>query len=122
MLTVRTYLSNSDIHGVGVFTKERIKKDTIVWEHNPVIDLMFNHVEIDEYFTENQREWLKNKCYYEKEFYRLDGDDARYMNHSLTPNLTTNARGQLIANKDIEIDDELTCNYSEFAEEWPHDS
>ena len=45
MLLVKTYLDKSLIHGVGVFADEFIKKGTLMWEFNPLIDVVLTHIE-----------------------------------------------------------------------------
>lgn len=38
MLHVKTALKESSIHGLGLFAAEPIKKDTLIWEFNPLFD------------------------------------------------------------------------------------
>jgi hypothetical protein len=45
--------------------------------------------------------------------YILCSDDAKYMNHSDTPNTRTQGH-QTIAIADIQSGEEITCNYYEF--------
>ena len=42
MLVVKTYINKSKIHGFGLFAGENIKKGTVIWKFNPVIDRKFN--------------------------------------------------------------------------------
>ena len=42
MLVVPTYLEKSPIHGFGVFAKDPIAKGTVLWEFNPVFDIVFS--------------------------------------------------------------------------------
>jgi SET domain-containing protein len=44
----------------------------------------------------------------------LDGDNGRYMNHSLAPNTDFRIFDKGYALVDIAQGDELTCNYHEF--------
>ena len=95
MLLIETYLDKSPIHGVGVFANEFVKKGTVVWQFNPLIDNII--------LTEEQLRELPEVI---KEFVDIIGfsypfgvnnycmsiDHAQYMNHSETP-LVSNLKG-----------------------------
>jgi len=117
MLLVRTRLAPSAIHGLGVFTLEPIAQGAEVWRFTPGFDL-----DLDPKLLEGQpphvREWLLVYGYLDPRLKRfiLCCDDARFLNHSATPNLrpdfTRDRYGVDVALRDIAAGDELTVDYA----------
>ena len=109
MLLVSTHLGKSDIEGMGVFSAENlIVKGQPIWIKGP-LDISVNQkdipVELRDYFDKYAT--VEGPSYPK---YHLDGDDCKFMNHSNTPNiLFTETLG--IALSDIELNEELTCDY-----------
>ena len=122
MITVKSYLDKSKVHGIGVFADTEIKKGTVVWKFNPLVDLVF---------TKNKWFRLKNKlnkeCFEELEKYSykqknkfyLCIDNGQFMNHGIKNcNLYNDFKTDtLVAVKDIKKGEELICNYYEFCDE-----
>ena len=48
MLLIKTYLDKSPIHGVGVFANEFVKKGTVVWQFNPLVDIILTEEQLNE--------------------------------------------------------------------------
>lgn len=116
MLLVKTKLQQSPISGIGLFADEIIKKGTIVWKYNPVIDILLNKIQIDELPVVVQKQ-VNNYAYFDNVFngYVLCGDDARFFNHSDNPNCDDTPPSEVtIAVCDIMPGEELTCNYKTF--------
>ena len=113
MLLVKTSLKESPIHGFGLFAAEPIKKDTLIWEFNSMFDKKVYGGILD-MLPLVVKDFIKTYGYLESSgFWVLCSDDARYMNHSDNP--TCEDRNQRdYAAKDIEIGEELTCNYYVF--------
>ena len=113
MLLVKTILKESPIHGFGLFAAEPIKKDTLIWEFNSMFDKKVYGGILD-MLPLVVKDFIKTYGYLESSgFWVLCSDDARYMNHSDNP--TCEDRNQRdYAAKDIEIGEELTCNYYVF--------
>jgi SET domain-containing protein len=113
MLLVKTSIHPSDIHGLGVFSNEAIKKDQVVWQHDPRIDIRFAYDELDS-FPESMQYFFSIWGYVEmvdgKKVVTLSTDHARHMNHSDDPNLIDHGE-KLVAAHDIAAGVELTCNY-----------
>lgn len=105
MLLVKTYLDKSSINGIGLFANQFIPKGTLIWD----LDLNFDGI----FYWPNDSEFLKKYCYRDGDKYVLCVDDARFMNHSDTPNTSNGTNHETIANRDIEIGEEITCNYYE---------
>lgn len=119
MLLVRTRLGQSLIHGIGLFADEPIPKDAIIWRFNPNIDIRLRPEAIEELSFAAQ-EQMRRYSYREKHsgLYVLCGDDARFFNHSSTPNCLDLYNGIdsdiTIALRDIAPGEELTCDYAMF--------
>lgn len=116
MLLVKTELKPSKIHGLGVFAAKFIAKGTRVWEYREG----FDH-RVSEDFVKSlpkpAQSTLKHYSGLWGGGYVISADDARYLNHSESPNLKTFAEPDCdIAIRDIQIDEELLEDYREFEE------
>lgn len=109
MLIVKTYLDKSPINGIGLFAGEFIPKGTKIWIFTPKLDLAFKKIEVK---NKNIFEYLNKYCYRYNGYYILCMDDARFINHSDTPNTNDEKFPYVIANKDIKEGEELTCDYN----------
>ena len=117
MLKIPHKISMSSTHGLGVFATAVIEAGTEVWAFDHRIDKKFTAWQIAELSPSEQllRYFYRNKV---SGLFVLCGDDARFMNHSYTPNLVgvdnNRPEGINVAAKRIEVGDELTCNYDDF--------
>lgn len=100
MLLIPTIVRDSEIHGLGVFCSEDIKKDQLVWRFDPRCDFRMSIFP----------DWLKKFVFKDSEGAALDGDNARFMNHSENANLYASAR-DLKARSFIPSGSELTVDY-----------
>ena len=112
MMLIDTFVATSAIHGIGIFTKEFIKSDSKIWEFEQGIDIILTLEQL-------QAMPLWKRTYFEIYCYMNDGklyycsDNARFMNHSENSNTYEKPDGTYAA-FDIEIGQELTCNYANF--------
>lgn len=119
MLLVKTKLNISPIHGIGLFADEFIPAKTVVWKFHPVIDVVLTANQVEE-LSVASFEQTRKYIYRDKKtgLYVLCGDDARFFNHSNDPNCLDiyegDEHGLTIARKNIEANEELTCDYSLF--------
>ncbi len=120
MLLVKTRIGPSPIEGIGLFADEDIAKGTVTWRFTPGFDLLFSDAEIAA-LPEAVRSMMKSYTY----LHQPSGkhvfcvDNARFMNHSDTPNTEgVHAAGAIegydIATRDIAKGEELTCDYATF--------
>lgn len=113
MLKIKTIVKESNIlnAGLGLFANEFIPKGAIIWEMTPCFDLIFNKLEI-EMLEEIQKKYFYKYCFVLGGLYYFCCDDAKYFNHSETPNCDDpKDKNITIANRDIEIGEELTSDY-----------
>lgn len=117
MLQVKTSLKPSNIHGIGLFADQFIEKGKIIWEYTPNIDREFTD---EEYISlsDLERAYVKFYSFKFDGIYCLCCDDAKFFNHSKTPNceeiINDVKFGHTIAANDIHIGEELTTDYMTF--------
>jgi uncharacterized protein len=121
MLGVRTYLDRSPLHGIGLFTSERIMAGSIVWEFNPAVDLVYSLVQWDllkASITAQSFMNLVRLSYKEAGNIYFCMDNAQFMNHSEThPNVAHgSSKNKMHAVRDIEKGEELLCNYLSYSD------
>lgn len=120
MLRVRTKLKESKIEGAGtgLFADEFIPKDTIIWEFVSGLDVEYTEEEFQK-VTGSDKEFLITYCFKFGGKYYLCVDNARFFNHSDSPNcyssdFSENQLGYTRALRDIEKGEELTDDYAGF--------
>lgn len=117
MLTVKTVLKSSAIHGLGLFAAQRIPAGTVVWHFDPAFDLHFpaaayeaapavqkHHLDYYGFLSKATREHI----------YSID--DSRFMNHADTPNMVVTygagaGEPTMVARRDIAAGEEITVSY-----------
>ncbi|MCB2112379.1 MAG: SET domain-containing protein [Parvularculaceae bacterium] len=116
MFIINTYVSRSEIDGVGVFTAEDIEKGQPISKFDPDFDRL---VPMETYA--NAPSYLKSFLdrysfpHPDKpECLVFEVDNSRFMNHSLTPNTDYSDFSSGIAIRDIKAGEELTCDYKNF--------
>lgn len=98
--------------GMGVFARQAIPKGTIVWVHDP-LDRVFTPAQLallprSLQFDLNHHTWLTSDGKFV-----LVWDNARFVNHSCSPNCLTTPYGFEIASRDIAMGEELTNDYAD---------
>ncbi|WP_339335140.1 SET domain-containing protein [uncultured Maricaulis sp.] len=118
MLLVDTYLAPSPLEGLGVFASEFIPAGTLVWVLDPAVDLILTEAQLVER-PQVYRQYMQRYAYFDRGLngYLLDGDHARFLNHSGEPNLDFRADGNGEARRDIHPGEEILCDYSQFMED-----
>lgn len=120
MLKIQTYLAESKIQGIGLFTSENIPVGQVVWRYDPRTTLSWNLDDWEKYKQSMPPiafESIERFSYLNKGKWLINLDDSRFMNHSDDPNLGYDQEKDLCyAKRDIEVGEELTVRYSEFCE------
>lgn len=119
MLLVKTYIGKSEISGIGLFAAEPIRKGQAIWKwsngdsahsYESIKNLLKHPNEL----AVKEANSILHFAYTDNGLYKMCGDDGKYMNHSPDPN-TESCNTEFdeieIANRDIEIGEELTCDY-----------
>ena len=117
MLKIKTTLKTSPINGIGLFADEDIAEGTIVWEFD-AIDSKYTQGQYDT-FTEIEKEFLNKYSYKFEGEYILCVDNARFFNHSDSPNCgsfdySSGTLGNTQAIRNIKAGEELTDDYNYF--------
>lgn len=114
MMLVPTYLAPSSIHGIGLFTPFFLPADSIIWKFDEEIDWRLTPEEMAA-FPESLQEQLRAWCFEERDGrFVLCGDNAKFMNHSFSPNCWDDHGPLTRTVRDIQPDEELTCDYRLF--------
>lgn len=120
MLLVKTRIGLSKINGIGLFAAQFIPKGTIMWRFTEGFDTRIDKDVLGSIPLKDRDGFIKYPFYSRRtNTYVLCCDDARFFNHSDTPNvgdeddIMTN-EGIDIALCDIQEGEELTCDYRLF--------
>lgn len=124
MLLVKTKVASSPIEGLGLYADEFIKQGTMVWEFARDLDILIDQDRFRSLPPEAQA-YISRYAYVNSDTnkYVLCFDDARYFNHSETPNtksliVPSKSESIDIAIRDINPGEEITTNYAEFDAEF----
>ena len=112
MMLVRCRPGPSQIEGIGVFASEPVAAGQPVWRLDPELDRILP-VGAVAARTPAGREFLDRYAYFDdsRSALVLCCDDARFMNHSFTPNVSDVRKDVCVAMRDIAAGEEFTCNY-----------
>ena len=112
MLIVNTYLDKSKIHGIGVFADEFIKKETLISKIIPGLDCIVEKDSLKNLDYSIQKHFKDHAYNYDLDssLLVLELGNTNYINHSDNPNIDNEG----YASRDINIGEELTCNYKLF--------
>ena len=123
MLLVKTKVGPSPVHGLGLFADEFIPRGTRIWEFDDRVDSRFDDTRLAG-MSEAEQEALLAHSYVNPRtnLYVYCGDNARYLNHSDTPNVDdigfdeglVNGEGITVAARDIQPGEEILSNYTAF--------
>jgi hypothetical protein len=116
VVLVKTSLGRSALHGLGVFAVEFLCEGTQVWRFTPGFELDLDPVRLDG-LSAAHREYLLHYGYIDARLnrYILCCDDARFINHSDSPNILPlygmDGHSVDIAVRDILPGEEITTDY-----------
>ena len=111
MILIDHYVAQSPIHGLGVFSSEIVTKGSLIWEFNAIIDRDIPVSALASLPTHVVNNIHKHAWFHpETQSFWLGADGDYFMNHSENPTLQINGLS-FVASRNIEIGDELTCDY-----------
>ncbi len=121
MLTVQTYIQQSLIEGLGLFTAQAIPKGTVVWKFDPRFDLVFDPADVAQ-MSEVERSLIEKYAYLSSKSgkFVFSIDNTRFTNHSsLHSNIEMvhvddEPETRAVASRDIEVGEEILENYRDF--------
>lgn len=107
--------------GLGLFAKENISANSVVWKYYEGIDIRFP-VENLKQLNHAQREFFKKYGWIEKSedgksLVCSNADLTNFINHSSSPNIS-NSGVSSVAIRDIQVDEEIFIDYNSFDEEF----
>jgi len=118
MIHIAYKLKSSDLHGVGLFADEDIKKGQLVYTASPLLDLNITQEQFDRLDQKEKDEILWWGFFDQpSKMWRVDFDVSKFINHSSDATVTQDENhdeAYLIAVRDIKSGEELTQNYLEF--------
>lgn len=120
MLMVKTRLKPSAIAGIGLFADQDIPAGTVTWRFVPGFDQLYSESDLAA-LPEPARSDIQTYTYKHEATgkYVFCLDNARFMNHSDSPNtkgvhVSGSIEGYDVATRDIVKGEELTCDYYTF--------
>lgn len=134
MLIVRTEVKPVEGKGLGLFAAEPILADLAWWVYSPVFDKIMPSAHVNQFRLGSvERDFLeKYGCLEPDGSLYVFMDNARFVNHSENPNSLVkiitayDAKDKseilsfktkiIFASRDIEIGEEITCNYRDICE------
>lgn len=118
MLRVKTTTKLSTVNGIGLFADQFIPAGTTTWQYDPGFDPHFTKEQFANLPDFSQKTILTHGYFdHNLEVYILCSDDQRFINHSPNPNITSTP-SQDVANRDIQLGEELTCDYAQYEQDW----
>lgn len=115
MLKIKSYLSTSKVHGIGLFASENIKEGAVVWQYNSYIDQIFTIRKFRSICSSVNHYGLRHlyaSSYKRNDKYYYITDNARFINHSEENfNIKFSDDYTEIACHDIKKDEEILENY-----------
>lgn len=113
MYLVKTYLSYSDIHGIGVFAAEDIPQGAVVWQLVEGLDRSFTPEQVAD-FPEAGQDFIRRHAYPFQGRLWLCSDHGLFVNHNDNPNTASQGDRTDIAVRAIGKDEEITFDYRQF--------
>lgn len=115
MLTIKHSVKPSSIGGLGLFAEEYIAKNSLVWKNNTDSEWIISEFQKSQ-LSEYMQQIFAFHGYFDKllNVWKLPLDNSRFMNHADFPNTDIDNDGNSIANRNIFIGEEITCDYTLF--------
>ena len=113
MFTIEAYIKESEGKGLGTFSKRFIPKGTIIWKFVEGFDIKVHTSNIDK-LNELQLQFIDKYFWREDDYYYSSCDHSIFQNHSYNPNSIPDEYGNMVASRDINIDEEIVVNYNDF--------
>ena len=121
-MLVIPYVLQPGRFGLGLYAAIPLLKNTIVYREQPGFLMVVPETTLNTWTQEardrflthayrGQGRWRLTDAYY------FNADDSRFMNHEDHPSLISMEEGAIyVTARDLDIGEELTCDYREFAQ------
>lgn len=116
MLLVETYLGESPNKGLGLFSKNFIPKDTIIWRFVEGFDTKIHEDEYES-LTDIQKQFVDTYFWKEENYLYSSCDHSIFQNHSINPNSVEDGEDMKAA-RDIYPNEEILVNYGTFDDDF----
>ena len=116
MLLVETYIAESLGKGLGVFSKNPIKKGDVIWEFVEGFDTRV-HESGYSLLNDVQKSYVDRYFWKEEDYYYSSCDYSNFQNHSYTPN-SIPLGDKMVAARNIEANEEILVNYQSFDDDF----
>jgi len=118
MIHIAYKLKTSDLHGIGLFANEPVKKGQLVYTASPLLDLNITQEQFDG-LAEKERDEILWWGFFDQpsKMWHVDFDVSKFINHSYHATVSQDEAHDeacLVATRDIQPGEELTQNYLEF--------
>jgi uncharacterized protein len=121
MIHIKYKLKTSELHGIGLFADQPIKKGDLIYTASPLLDLNITQVQFENLDQKEKDEILWWGFFDQpSQMWHVDFDVSKFINHSNDATLTQDLKhdeAHLVSTRDINSDEELTQNYLEFESE-----
>lgn len=115
MIHINYYIGKSELEGVGLFTKENLKKGDLIYTPSPLLDVDIDQLEFDNLKPQEQKEVEYYGYFHSKtQKWHVAYDAIRLLNHSDVSNVTQDEDMVMVALCDVPSGSELVQNYREF--------
>lgn len=99
---------------MGLYTGVDVEAETVIWEYDERVDWKITPEQFVA-FPEPYRSRMGHYVYLDDSgLYILCGDNAKFMNHSDTPNCDDPDGEYTVTRRAIGAGEELTCDYTQF--------
>ncbi|MDH3794429.1 MAG: SET domain-containing protein-lysine N-methyltransferase [Nitrosopumilus sp.] len=106
----------SKINRYGLFANEMILKGELIWSPAENYIKKISLTEFEKLSAEDKQIWIDH-CYQIDDYFQMDIDDTRFMNHSCEPNtidFPVDNPTMIAALRNIKKNEEITWNYLPF--------
>jgi SET domain-containing protein len=117
MLLVETYIAESPGKGMGLFSKNFIPKDTVIWQFVEGFDIKV-HQEKYETLTSVQKNFIDTYFWSEGDYLYSSCDHSNFQNHSNNPNSISLDEDKMVAARDIFPNEEILVSYESFDDDF----
>lgn len=118
MIHIKYKLKSSELHGIGLFADQPIKKGDLIYTASPLLDLNITQEQFDS-LEQKEKDEIRWWGFFDQpsQMWHVDFDVSKFINHSNEATVTQDSshnEARLVSSRDIESGEELTQNYLEF--------